>query len=165
MRMNIDFSDLGESSAVCGLRGACTRWLDQWVESWRWTNSQHRKIVSLSPPVENLNLKKVIKVSHLNQESRQCFVFFWFLYVSTLWTFLHIRIFHVLIYGYVKSDDNRRRKWTQISAFKSCHHHHHHHVVPVARISLTLSRHFSLSCITSGRSSVLHPVSSHSCCM
>ena len=45
------------------------------------------------------------------------------------------------------------------------HHHHHHHVVPLARISLALSRHFSLSFITSGRSSGLHPVSSHSCCM
>ena len=33
----------------------------------------------------------------------------------------------------------------------------------VARISLTLSRHFSLSFIASGRSSGLHPVSSHSC--
>ena len=45
------------------------------------------------------------------------------------------------------------------------HHHHHHHVAPLTRISLTLSRHFSLSFITSGRSSGLHPVSSHSCCM
>ena len=45
------------------------------------------------------------------------------------------------------------------------HHHHHHHVVPLARISLILSRHFSLSFIASGRSSGLHPVSSHSCCM
>ena len=44
-------------------------------------------------------------------------------------------------------------------------HHHHHHVVLPARISLTLSRHFSLSFIASGRSSGLHPVSSHSCCM
>ena len=43
--------------------------------------------------------------------------------------------------------------------------HHHHHVVPLARISLTLSRQFSLSFIASGRSSGLHPVSSHSCCM
>ena len=43
--------------------------------------------------------------------------------------------------------------------------HHHHHVVPLARISLTLFRHFSLSFIASGRSSGLHPVSSHSCCM
>ena len=45
------------------------------------------------------------------------------------------------------------------------YHHHHHHVVLVARISLTLSRHFSLSFITSGRSSGQHPVSSHSCWM
>ena len=47
----------------------------------------------------------------------------------------------------------------------ACHHHHHHHVVPLARISLTLSRHFSLSFIAFGRSSGLHPVSSHNCCM
>ena len=45
------------------------------------------------------------------------------------------------------------------------HHHHHHHFVPQARISLTLSRHFSLSFIASGRSSGLHPVFSHSCCI
>ena len=44
-------------------------------------------------------------------------------------------------------------------------YHHHHHVVPIALISLTLSCHFSLSFIASGRSSGLHPVSSHSCCM
>ena len=42
-------------------------------------------------------------------------------------------------------------------------YHHHHHVVLVARISLTLSRHFFLSFIASGRSSGLHPVSTHSC--
>ena len=40
-----------------------------------------------------------------------------------------------------------------------------YHVLPPARISLTLSRHSSLSFIASGRSSGLHPVSSHSCCM
>ena len=45
------------------------------------------------------------------------------------------------------------------------YHHHHHHVVPLARISPRLSRRFSLSFIASGRSSGLHPVSSHSCCM
>ena len=45
------------------------------------------------------------------------------------------------------------------------HHHHHHHVMPQAHISLTFSRHFSLSFIVSGRSSGLHPVSSYSCCM
>ena len=44
------------------------------------------------------------------------------------------------------------------------HHHHHYHVVRLARISLTLSLHVSQSFIASGRSSGLHPVSSHSCC-
>ena len=47
----------------------------------------------------------------------------------------------------------------------SHYHHHHHHVVPPAWISLTLSRHFSLSFIASGRYPWLHPVSSHSCFM
>ena len=41
--------------------------------------------------------------------------------------------------------------------------HHHLHAVLVAKISLTLSRHFSLSFISSSRSSGQHPVSSHSC--
>ena len=49
--------------------------------------------------------------------------------------------------------------------FVEYHHHHHHHVVLLARISLTLSRHFSLSFIASGWSSGLHPVFSHNCCM
>ena len=44
-------------------------------------------------------------------------------------------------------------------------YHHHHHVVLVARISLTLSRHSSLSFIALGRSSDQHRVSSHSCWM
>ena len=41
----------------------------------------------------------------------------------------------------------------------------HHHVALVARISLTLSRHSSLSFITLVRSSGQHPVFSHSCWM
>ena len=42
---------------------------------------------------------------------------------------------------------------------------HHHHIALVARISLTLSRHSSLSFIALGRSSGQHPVFSHSCWM
>ena len=41
----------------------------------------------------------------------------------------------------------------------------HHHIALVARISLTLSRHSSISFIALGRSSGQHPVSSHSCWM
>ena len=43
--------------------------------------------------------------------------------------------------------------------------HHHHHVTLVAQISLTLSRHSSLSFIAPGRSSGQHPISLHSCWM
>ena len=57
----------------------------------------------------------------------------------------------------------------QISVFQSIYifsnEHHHHHVMPLTWISLTLSRHFSLLFIAFGRSSGLHLVSSHSCCM
>ena len=49
--------------------------------------------------------------------------------------------------------------------FEYIYIYHHHHAVPPARISLTLSQLFSLLFIASGRSSGLHPVSSHSCCM
>ena len=42
---------------------------------------------------------------------------------------------------------------------------YHHHIVLAARISLTLSRHSSLSFIALGRSSGQQPVSSHSCWM
>ena len=66
----------------------------------------------------------------------------------------------------------RLRHWITHEGWKQTKHnqkvlhlHHHHHVVLVARISLTLSRHFSLSFIASGRSSGQHPVSSHSCWM
>ena len=57
------------------------------------------------------------------------------------------------------------RRWhlnPYASETHSLYHHHHHHVVRPARISLTLSLHVSLSFIASGRSSGLHPVSSHS---
>ena len=47
----------------------------------------------------------------------------------------------------------------------TCIYNHHHHVMLQVQISLTLSRHFSLSFIVSGRSSGLHPISSHNCCM
>ena len=59
---------------------------------------------------------------------------------------------------------NSLHRLSQSGTFCS-HHHHHHHVVPLARISLTLYRHFSLSFIASVRSSGLYPVSSHSYCM
>ena len=43
-------------------------------------------------------------------------------------------------------------------------YHHYHHIASPARISQTLSRHPSLSSITPGRCSRLHPVSAQSSC-
>ena len=51
------------------------------------------------------------------------------------------------------------------SKIDDSYHHHHHHVLTPALISLTLSRHFSLSFIASGRSPGLHSLSPHSYCM
>ena len=59
-----------------------------------------------------------------------------------------------------------RRQQTHVEVFACLlNHHHYHHAVPLVRISLTLSRHFSLSFIASCRSSGLPPVSPQSCCM
>ena len=52
-----------------------------------------------------------------------------------------------------------------INVSVGAYHHHHHHDEWLAWISLTHSLHVSLSFIAFGRSSGLHPVSSHSCCM
>ena len=61
---------------------------------------------------------------------------------------------------------HRTVQWSPIfHPWYRTYNHHHHHVMPFARISMTLSRYFSLSFIASGRSSGLHPISSHSCCM
>ena len=60
---------------------------------------------------------------------------------------------------------NNRTGFYNISPYLSKSILNHHHHVLVAQISLTLSHHFSLSFIASGRSSGLHPVSSHSCWM
>ena len=64
--------------------------------------------LSLSPHVENLNLRKVIKVSYLNQESRQCFVFFGFLCVWTFYAYEHYERFYTSVYLYGRIKRSRR---------------------------------------------------------
>ena len=54
MSWDLDLDEAGwffgpeRGQPVCGLRDAHARWLSQWVESWRWTNCQHREIVCVS---------------------------------------------------------------------------------------------------------------------
>ena len=73
----VDFSDLGEASAICGLwaRARVGQVNELRADDGRTVSIE--KIVFLSLIVsKNLNLKKVIKVSYLNQESRQGFAYF-----------------------------------------------------------------------------------------
>ena len=67
-----------------------------------------------------------------------------------LYSFLCTRGFQRNVMKSFSVYHDRRNEWRTSSSSSS---------------SLTLSRHFSLSFIASGRSSGLHPVSSHSCCM
>ena len=66
-----------------------------------------------------------------------------------------------LLLNYRKYEKKSSLNFVEIIVY---HHYHHHHDVRLARISRTLSLHVSLSFIAFGRSSGLHPVSSHSCC-
>ena len=70
------------------------------------------------------------------------------------------------------SSGSFKNVWGSLNKFPDFFHmgafidsHHHHHIVLAAWISLTLSRHSSLSFIALGRSSGQQPVSSHSCWM
>ena len=86
---------------------------------------------------------------------------------SIAFDFLHkAKWFQVFLFHTNNSIQHYSFVYMQLNGFKYCNLIiFHHHVVPLVRISLTLSRHYSLSFIASGRSSGLHPVSSHSCCM
>ena len=69
-----------------------------------------------------------------------------------------------------KHDSNKRTvNWNnrkdRKTHSKSNPHECYHHVAPPLQISLTLSRHPSLSSIAPGRSSMQYPVSTQSCCI
>ena len=79
--------------------------------------------------------------------------------------FIYIYIY-IYIYKLSQKLKSKLDKFKHLlSPYIYIHIYHHHHVVRLARISQTLCLHVSLSFIASGRSSGLHPVSSHSCCM
>ena len=101
-----------------------------------------------------------------------CAYFFCYLSLSQLTilaTSLFLRTFLTIHGSYLWNPSFHCSRTTLFQSlltfFSYSFHHHHHHVVPLARISLTLSRHFSLSFIAFDRSSGVHPVSSQSCCM
>ena len=77
-----------------------------------------------------------------------------------IYIYIHLYI-HIYIYIYLYIFTHTHK----INIFVYIYIYHHHHIALVARISLTLSRHSSLSYIALGRSSGQYPVSSHSCWM
>ena len=80
---------------------------------------------------------------------------------SVTFSYIYIYIYiYKLMYMHMHMQNH-----TYVYTYMLHHHHHHHHIALVARISLTLSRHSSLSSIALGRSSGQHHVSSHSCWM
>ena len=89
--------DLDESS--CFAAGMRARWLGQWVESWRWTNSQHSKnCVSLSScrkPKSQEGNKSFVSEP---RESSLFWVFFGFLCVRIFYACEHLTFVH---YGYI----------------------------------------------------------------
>ena len=94
-------------------------------------------------------------------------ILIWHVYI---YIYILILVRHVYIYIYIYINSNMTCVYTYIYIYinssKTCVYiYHHHHIVLAARISLTLSRHSSLSFIALGRSSGQQPVSSHSCWM
>ena len=71
----------------------------------------------------------------------------------------------MLIEGHLPDLNSKIGAWLPPMIVGLCIEMYHHHIALVALISLTLSRHSSLSFIALGRSSGQHPVSSHSCWM
>ena len=96
--------------------------------------------------------KRLLKTLRKFLKSVHCFYYYYYYY------FVHLRVLHTSIHWSLSDGKSPQGSITLLS-------HHHPHVVPLARISLTLSLYFSQSFIASGRSSRLHPTSSHSCCM
>ena len=97
-------------------------------------------------------------------DDNQCLIIWFQVAIPIKWWWFFL--FTVICFQVFLSNSNNLHRVIMFQVFLSnANYHHHHHVVPLARISLTLSHHFSLSFIASGRSSGLHPVSSHSCWM
>ena len=84
--------------------------------------------------------------------SNHIYIFSIFIYIYICIFFIYTR--HISIYIYMHSK-TYIYNYTYLYSYVPKYIYHHCHVVPPARISLTLSRQFSLSFITSGRSSGL----------
>ena len=116
----------------------------------------------ISPYVKEPLNSKVIKSFVPEPRSRKSF------YVSGFLCSMYICYEHSMYVSHSRIMDTVQKDQAlliQTMQLSINHLFHHHHIALVARISLTLSRHSSLSFIALGTSSGQHPVSSHSCWM
>ena len=84
---------------------------------------------------------------------------FWIIISSKIWLFFRLNAIKPFLAWL-----GIARRWNPF-CHNGYHHHHHYHIVLLAQISLTLSRHPSLSSIAPGRSFRLHHVSPESSCI
>ena len=126
--------------------------------AWQKIPKDVMHIVLFSPNQQQLNALYTCLLNSLSKFT-SCFVgkyiILWWKEIIANWI-LHIR----------GTDFQRSVSAYKLEVFISVQSlSHHHHIALVAWISLTLSRHSSLSFIALGRSSGQQPVSSHSCWM
>ena len=142
----------------------------QWhISAFRWNNTlvdyrsadvTMKKNTSFGAKVQLISNKRVWHCEIMTHHFRSKLL--WWLVGWVLWRINLCRLFNAKSI-FMKIVWHQTIQFRISTQFK--YHHHHHHVLPPARISLTLSRHFYLSFIASDWSSRLQPVSSHSCCM
>ena len=123
-----------------------------------------------------------LSFQHAHAHISYCFFWVFFFLYNNFWQAVEVCQYSRVIQQVQSLTQKENHRWTFLlglhitNSFKTgkiwivfssfiISDHHHHHVALVARISLTLSRHSSLSFIALGRSSGQHPVSSHSCWM
>ena len=114
---------------------------------------------------DKITKRKKNRILMLGLDSAGEFIFLIYVrvYLSAyLYTCTYVYVIKILYSEHLPSRNDSNYTHTHTHTRTQIYHHHHHHVIPPALISLTLSRHFSLSFIASGRSSGLHLVSSQS---
>ena len=141
-----------------------SRWI--WAWSLSGSNSQfsfswtccHVKIKEHSLPIAK---GERIRYIHSQGEMKRKQPYLWFdpskyIYIMCVWVCVYVRLPTL-----PHKQDSRQDEYLSVAYIYIYIYIYiyHHHVVPPPRISLTLSRHSSLSFIASGRSLGLHPLS------
>ena len=166
MQDKTEYMRFNETGDISTLNGSSLKLVDKFIYLRSSVSSTETEInTRLAKACTTIDRLSVIWMSNLTDKIKRCFfqgaVVSILLYGCTTWT-LTKRTEKKLYRNYTTM------LWAILNKSKRQHptyHHHHHRIVLAARISLTLSRHSSLSFIALGRSSGQQSVSSHSCWM